>query len=49
MPPRAGHPGEDPQKGTATMRGPVIAVDTGAPLRRAMIRAMSSDGRAAAS
>ena len=44
-PPRAGRPGEDPQKGTAVMRGSVVAADTGAPLRRAMIRAMSSDGR----
>src|SRR5262245_5001241 len=44
-PPRAGRPGEDPQKGTAVMRGYVVASDTGTPLRRAMIRVMSQDGR----
>jgi hypothetical protein len=45
MPPRAARPGEDPQKGTAVLRGYVIAADTGAPLRRAMVRATSQDGR----
>src|SRR5687767_15995707 len=44
-PPRAGRPGEDPQRGTAIMRGSVVAADSGAPLRRALVRATSQDGR----
>jgi len=44
-PPRAGKPGEDPQKGTAILRGYVVAADTGNPVRRAMVRVMASDGR----
>jgi hypothetical protein len=45
LPPRAARPGEDPQKGTAVLRGYVTAADTGNPIRRAMVRAMSQDGR----
>lgn len=45
MPPRAGRPGDDPQKGTAILRGYVIAADSGVPVRRAVVRAMSQDGR----
>lgn len=44
-PPRATRPGEDPNKGTAMMRGFVVAADSGAPLRRALVRVNSSDGR----
>ncbi len=43
-PPRGVRPGEDPNKGTAILRGYVIAADTGSPLRRAMVRATSQDG-----
>jgi hypothetical protein len=45
MPPRATRPGEDPQKGTSVLRGYVIAADTGNPIRRALVRASSQDGR----
>jgi hypothetical protein len=45
LPPRAMRPGEDPQKGTAVLRGYVTAADTGNTLRRAVVRAMSQDGR----
>jgi hypothetical protein len=44
-PPRAGRPGEDPAKGTAIMRGYVVAADSAAPLRRATVRVSASDGR----
>src|SRR5262245_65917303 len=44
-PPRAARPGEDTNKGTAIMRGYVVAADSGAPLRRAMVRVNASDGR----
>ena len=44
-PPRAGRPGEDPNKGTAIMRGYVVAADNGAPLRRALVRVSATDGR----
>jgi hypothetical protein len=44
-PPRDVRPGEDPQKGTAILRGHVVAADTGNPLRRAMVRVMGQDGR----
>ena len=44
-PPRAVRPGEDPLKGTAILRGYVVAADTGSPLRRALVRAFSADGR----
>jgi hypothetical protein len=45
LPPRAARPGEDPNKGTAILRGYVVATDTGSPLRRALVRATSQDGR----
>jgi hypothetical protein len=45
MPARAARPGEDPQKGSSVLRGYVIAGDTGNPIRRALVRAMSQDGR----
>lgn len=44
-PARGLRPGESPQKGTATLRGFVVAADSGNPLRRAAIRASSQDGR----
>jgi Carboxypeptidase regulatory-like domain len=44
-PPRATRPGEDPQKGTSVLRGYVAAADTGNPIRRALVRATSQDGR----
>jgi hypothetical protein len=44
-PPRATRPGEDPNKGTAILRGYVTAADTSSPLRRALVRATSMDGR----
>jgi molybdopterin-binding protein len=44
-PPRGIRPGEDPQKGTSILRGYVLAADTGNPIRRAAVRAMSQDGR----
>jgi hypothetical protein len=44
-PPRAARPGEDPQKGTSVLRGYVVAADTGNPIRRALVRASSQDGR----
>jgi hypothetical protein len=45
MPARATRPGEDPQKGNSVLRGYVLAADTGNPIRRALVRAMSQDGR----
>ena len=44
-PPRATRPEEDPQKGTAVLRGYVLAADTGNPIRRALVRVTSQDGR----
>ena len=44
-PPRAGRPDEPPPTGTAVIRGFVTASDTGTALRRAQVRAFSSDGR----
>ncbi len=38
-PPRMIRPGEEPPKGTAVLRGVVVAADTGAPIRRAQVRA----------
>ncbi len=38
-PPRMLRPGEEPAKGTAVLRGVVVAADTGAPIRRAQVRA----------
>ena len=45
MPARPLRPGETPPKGTALLKGQVIAAGTGAPVRRAQIRAMSNEGR----
>ena len=39
------HPGETPPKGTAVIKGQVTAGGTGAPVRRAQVRAMSMEGR----
>ena len=45
MPARPLRPGETPPKGTAVLKGQVIAAGTGAPVRRAQVRAFSSEGR----
>ncbi|MFN7977876.1 MAG: carboxypeptidase-like regulatory domain-containing protein [Vicinamibacterales bacterium] len=42
-PPRMLRPGEEPPKGTAVLRGVVVAADSGAPVRRAQVRASASD------
>jgi hypothetical protein len=42
-PPRAMRPGEEAPKGTAVLRGYVLAADTGAPIRRAQVRASAPD------
>jgi hypothetical protein len=39
MPPRAGQAQEEAPKGTAIIRGVVLAADTGTPIRRAQVRA----------
>ena len=46
MPARPLRPGEVPPKGTAIIRGMVVAADTGAPLRRVQVRALSPETRA---
>jgi Carboxypeptidase regulatory-like domain len=46
MPARPLRPGEAPPKGTAIIRGMVVAADTGAPLRRVQVRATSPESRA---
>lgn len=43
QPPRMLRPGEEPPKGTAVLRGVVVAADTGAPVRRAQVRASAAD------
>ncbi len=43
QPPRMLRPGEEAPKGTAMLRGVVVAADTGAPVRRAQVRASSSE------
>jgi protocatechuate 3,4-dioxygenase beta subunit len=45
MPPRAGAPQEDAAKGTAIIRGVVLAADTGTPIRRAQVRATAGASR----
>ena len=45
MPARPLRPGEAPPKGSSILRGYVVAASTGAPVRRAQIRAMSQEGR----
>ena len=42
---RVPRPGETPPKGTAVIKGQVTAGGTGAPVRRAQVRAMSMEGR----
>jgi hypothetical protein len=44
MPARPLRPGETPPKGTAVLKGQVLAA-TGGPVRRAQVRAMSMEGR----
>lgn len=44
-PARPLRPGETPPKGTAVIKGQVRASGTGAPVRRAQVRAVSNDGR----
>jgi hypothetical protein len=45
MPARPLKPGEAPPKGTAVLKGQVLTAGTGAPVRRAQVRAMSMEGR----
>ena len=45
MPARPVRPGEAPPKGSAIIRGVVTASGTGAPVRRAQVRAMSMEAR----
>lgn len=45
MPARPLRPGETPPKGTAVIKGQVIAAGSGTPVRRAQVRAMSMEGR----
>ncbi len=45
MPARPLRPGETPPKGTAVLKGQVMAAGTGSPIRRAQVRAMSMEGR----
>jgi len=45
MPARPLRPGEAPPKGTGVLKGSVTAAGTGAPVRRAQVRAMSMEGR----
>jgi hypothetical protein len=45
MPARPLRPGETPPKGTAVIKGQVLAAITGTPVRRVQIRAMSNEGR----
>ena len=44
MPARPLKPGEAPPKGTAVLKGQVLAA-SGGPIRRAQVRAMSMEGR----
>jgi hypothetical protein len=45
MPARPLRPGEAPPKGTAAIKGSVVAAETGAPIRRAQVSARSMEGR----
>jgi hypothetical protein len=45
MPARPLRPGEAPPKGTAMLKGQVLAGGTGTPVRRAQVRAMSMEAR----
>jgi hypothetical protein len=44
-PPRAMRPGDEPPRGTAVLRGFVVAADTGAPIRRAQVRISSPEAQ----
>jgi len=44
-PPRAMRPGDTPPRGTAVLRGFVVAADTGAPIRRAQVRVAAPDAQ----
>jgi hypothetical protein len=44
-PPRAMRPGDEPPRGTAVLRGFVVAADTGAPIRRAQVRVGAPDAQ----
>ena len=44
-PARGLRPGEEPPKGSAVLKGVVVAADTGAPIRRAQVRAVAPDTR----
>ena len=44
VPPRAGRPTTGPAKGTAILRGYVVAADSGNPVRRAMVRVFAATG-----
>ena len=45
MPARPLRPGETPPKGTAVLKGQVLAAGSGTPVRRAQVRATSFEGR----
>jgi protocatechuate 3,4-dioxygenase beta subunit len=45
MPARPLRPGEAPPKGSAVIKGTVVAADTGSPIRRAQVTARSMEGR----
>jgi hypothetical protein len=44
-PPRAMRPGEETPRGTAVLRGFVVAADTGAPIRRAQVRVSAPEAQ----
>jgi hypothetical protein len=44
-PPRAMRPGDEPPRGTAVLRGFVMAADTGAPIRRAQVRVSAPEAQ----
>ncbi|MGE0359388.1 MAG: collagen binding domain-containing protein [Vicinamibacterales bacterium] len=44
-PPRAALPGEGAPRGTAALRGVVVAADTGAPIRRAQVRVSAPEAQ----
>src|SRR4051794_4106429 len=44
-PGRPVRPGDAPPKGTAVLKGMIVAAETGNPLRRVQVRAISMEGR----
>ena len=44
-PPRAMRPGDEAPRGTAVLRGFVVAADTGAPIRRAQVRVLAPEAQ----